>query len=124
MVSVWFGSNSSCHLAVAGEVDALTAPRVSEALEWAGEHCDGDVHVHLAKVTFAGAKCINELVNAHLRLAESGRRLRLDKVPAKLARLVRLCGTEYLLDDVELEAPARRAPRTADKWTCVARTDR
>jgi anti-anti-sigma regulatory factor len=123
VVSVWFGADGSCHLAVAGEIDFGTVSRVSEALEWATGHCDGDVRLHLAKVTFAGARFVNELVSTYARLAEAGRRLRLEQVPAKLARLVRLCNTGYLLD-ADPDIPSRRGPRTAEKWTCSARPER
>jgi anti-anti-sigma factor len=123
LVSVWFGADGSCHLAVAGEIDFGTVSRVSEALEWATEHGRGDVRLHLAKVTFAGARFINELVRAHVRLAESGRQLRLEQVPAKLARLVRLCNTGYLLE-ANPDVVTHRGPRTAEKWTCSPRLER
>jgi anti-anti-sigma regulatory factor len=123
VVSVWFGADGSCHLAVAGEIDFGTVSRVSEALDWATEHGQGDVRLHLAKVTFAGARFINELVSAHVRLTQAGRRLRLEQVPAKLARLVRLCNTGYLVD-ADPDVLAHRGPRTADKWTCSPRPER
>jgi anti-anti-sigma factor len=92
--SVELAADGVAHVAVSGEIDYVTAPRLDETLRWATDRSTGDVVVDL---TFAGADCVDVLVAIHDRLAREGRRLHLGDVPPRVSRLFTLCGTYFLI---------------------------
>lgn len=113
--SVAFRSDGTAHIAVAGEVDYISAQRLDEALSFAMRRSGGDVVIDFGALTFAGAACVNVLVAARDQLGAEGRRFRLEHVPPRLNRLFALCGTYFLI------AAPERSPRLASRpW--MART--
>lgn len=83
------------HLTVRGDLDAMSAPDLHAALAACTE---GDVEVDMAGVTFIDSSGLAAVIEAHLRLRPSGRRLTIvDRSPV-VRRLLDLSGVSTQLD--------------------------
>jgi anti-sigma B factor antagonist len=78
-------------LALAGELDAHTAPQLAERLRElpAGE---GDLVLDVGKVEFMDSSGLRVIIDVHQRAAESGRRLVLSHPTAAVNRLLEISG--------------------------------
>lgn len=94
-------------LTLAGEVDAFTAPLLSEHLEQLGT--DADVHLHLGDVTFMDSSGLRVVMGAHRTLDAAGRVLHLQQPSPAVAKLLEITG---LTDHLQLEQDDRRTVST------------
>ncbi len=81
-------------LVVYGEVDAVTAPKLHEALTALVAAGHPRVLVDLANVTFIDSSGLTALVVAHRHLEESGGELRLVSVPDSVGKLFSFAGLD------------------------------
>lgn len=82
-------------IAVSGEIDAHTAPRVTDAIE----AFDGPVlDLDMSGVNFVDSSGLRVLVQAHQRLAGAGRELRLVAASPAVKRLLEISGVDEYLD--------------------------
>ena len=80
-------------VAVAGEVDAHTAPQLRVALlDAVSRH--QSVTVDLAAVTFMDSQGLAVLLRARQKAESRGCCLRLERVPARVMKLLRITGLE------------------------------
>ncbi|MET9413255.1 STAS domain-containing protein [Streptomyces klenkii] len=93
-------------ITLAGEIDLISAPLVSEILERCLREGIRTVDVDLTPVTFCDCTGLNAFLHAAHRTAEAGGSLRLHYPPPVLARLLALTGTGSLL----LSLPAGDVP--------------
>jgi anti-sigma B factor antagonist len=94
-------------VAVAGEVDAETAPQLRDALLAALADAEAVV-VDLDSVTFMDSSGLSALLVAHRAAEASGGTLRLRDVPGRVMKLLTITGLDELLT-VET-APADDSP--------------
>jgi len=80
-------------VAVAGEVDAHTAPEMKAALLEAVAR-RRNVAVDLAAVTFMDSQGLAALLRARQEAESRGGNLRLERVPARVLKLLRITGLE------------------------------
>lgn len=83
-------------LAVSGELDAATAPRLSEALEAIIDSEAESVLVDLSECSFIDSTGLGVVVTARTRLLDEGRRFELCCAGAQARRILEITG----LDDV------------------------
>lgn len=88
----------SAVVVVAGELDIASVPRLEEVLEQAVHAGAGQVRVDLARLSFCGAAGVTVLVQAHRTLAQLGRSLHLEHIPATIEQSLRAADAEWLLD--------------------------
>ena len=86
-------------VAVLGEVDIETAPRLRQALT-AALSSGQPVLVDLGAVTFMDSGGLAVLIAAHRTAAAAGQAFRLRAVPAQILRLFRITGLDAVLDVV------------------------
>src|SRR5262245_44088472 len=80
--------------AVAGEIDAHTAPEISEAIAQAS---GGALEIDLSGVEFVDSSGLRALIEAHQRLEANGGSLKLVRPSAVVSRLFDISGVgEYL----------------------------
>jgi anti-sigma B factor antagonist len=90
--------DSVATVAVVGELDIATAPRLSAAL---GEHLDAEVLVvDLTATAFIDSNGVRVLVEAHRRCAGSGRRLVVLVDDGPVLRVLELCELDRLMSVV------------------------
>jgi anti-sigma B factor antagonist len=89
------GPDGVC-VAVAGEVDIDTAPRLRLALAAALQEAS-QVVVDLGAVTFLDSAGLSTLIATHQRAEATGVSLRLQRVPPMVLRLLALTGMDSLL---------------------------
>lgn len=82
-------------LAVAGEIDAFSAPALAEAID-ATEH--GELIVDLAGVDFVDSSGLRVLLQSHQQLQAAGRALRLRRPSPVVQRLFDVAGVDGYLD--------------------------
>jgi anti-sigma B factor antagonist len=90
------GPDGSC-VAVAGEVDVDTAPRMRRALA-AGLAAGERVVVDLAAVTFMDSSGLSALLVTHRDARAAGLTFQLRRVPPTVHRLLRVTGMDAVLD--------------------------
>jgi anti-sigma B factor antagonist len=92
---------------VAGEVDAATAPQLSDALR---PHltAHGNVLVDLSAVTFLSAAGLHVLVDAHWSMQAGGGTLKLITGPRCVDRVLTLTGLDTVLDFYQPGSSVRR----------------
>jgi anti-sigma B factor antagonist len=100
------GPDGVC-VAVAGEVDIDTAPRLRLALAAALQEAS-QVVVDLGAVTFLDSAGLSTLIATHQRAEATGVSLRLRRVPPMVLRLLALTGMDSLL--VITPTPAEGGP--------------
>jgi len=85
-------------LAVAGEIDCVTAPQLQDAVMFALQRGAGSIHLDLAKVTFMDTAGVHVLVAAVRRSRLMGGHLGLTSSSRPVRRLLSLTGvsTSYL----------------------------
>jgi anti-sigma B factor antagonist len=91
-------------IAVAGEVDAYTAPEMrAQLLDALGQH--PLVIVDLSAVDFMDSQGLAALLRARQEAEASGRGLRLEGVPSRVLKLLRLTRLEsvFTIDSVATE---------------------
>jgi anti-sigma B factor antagonist len=82
-------------IAVAGEVDAYTAPQMKAALlDAVSRH--RSVGVDLAAVTFMDSQGLAVLLRARQETESRGGTLRLERVPTRVSKLLRITALESL----------------------------
>lgn len=86
-------------LTLVGEVDAFTAPVLSEHLDKLGT--TDDVHLYLGDVTFMDSSGLRVVMGAHRDLKAGGQALQIHQPSAAVAKLLEITGlTGHLtLDD-------------------------
>ena len=82
----------------AGDLDAYTAPGLSETLHEATGTGARLLVVDLSRVTFIDSAGLGALVGAHLRMLEAGGALRIVEPPALVGRAFALTGLDEVLD--------------------------
>ena len=88
-------------VAVAGEVDAYTAPQMKAALlEAVSRH--RSVAVDLAAVTFMDSQGLAALLRARQEAESRGGSLRLERVPGRVLKVLRITALEsvFIIDSV------------------------
>jgi anti-sigma B factor antagonist len=94
-------------LAVAGEIDMATAPRLREAIDAALASGSGEISVDLAATTFMDTAGVHLLVDAVRRAEELGRTLTIASPSAAVLRVIEITGVAELV--LPRRAPADRA---------------
>jgi anti-anti-sigma factor len=94
-------------VAVAGEVDIDTAPRLRLALAEALQEAN-QVVVDLGAVTFLDSAGLSTLIATHQRAEAAGTTFRLRRVPPLVLRLLALTGMDSVL--VIMPSPAESPP--------------
>jgi anti-sigma B factor antagonist len=82
---------------VAGEIDLYTASDLERAGRKAMDAHGPCVSVDFSGVTFLDASGITALIGLHRAAVDRGGYLRLDRVPARILRILTLTGTAELL---------------------------
>jgi anti-sigma B factor antagonist len=91
-----------CVLEVAGELDVLTAPRLSAELDAIVRRTRDDVVIDLRKAVFIDSAGLDILLNVHRRLDRAGRQLRVvcgDGPVKRVIELARLTETLCVVPD-------------------------
>jgi anti-sigma B factor antagonist len=84
-------------LAVSGELDHHTAPRLTLALDDMPFGPDADVVIDLSGLTYCDSTGITVLITADQRAREAGSRLLLAGTGADLLRVFRIVGLDHVL---------------------------
>lgn len=85
-------------LALAGEIDALTAPLLTAALEAADQQ---PLVIDMGRVEFCDSSGLRVLLEAHQRLADEGRKLLLARPSEVVARLLDVAGVREHLGVID-----------------------
>jgi len=85
-------------LAIAGELDAHTAPLLSEAI---ASIEDGDVRLDMAAVTFVDSSGLRVLIEAHRSAEADGRMVEICRPSQSLRRLLEISGVDCHLNIVD-----------------------
>lgn len=93
-------SATACIVALDGEIDISTAPLLARALE-DGEQQAPTLVVDMSAVGFIDSSGLRELVEAHRRLDEAGRRLLIVAPSACVSRALEVSGLEQRLEIAE-----------------------
>jgi anti-sigma B factor antagonist len=91
------GSRTS--IAVEGELDLSNRSVLRSHLEYVITDAPGDIDLDLGAVSYVDSSGLAEILNAHSRLLDLGRHLRITKASLQVARLFQICGITHLLDD-------------------------
>jgi anti-sigma B factor antagonist len=100
-------------IAVSGELDVLTAPRLATRLDDIVRRCDGDVVLDLTDTDFIDSLGLHALLTVQRRLMRRGRALAVVCGPGparraiELARLTDALNVVSSLDDYELRRRSR-----------------
>ena len=81
-------------LTISGELDAATAPRLSEALDAAIASDFASVLVDLSECSFIDSTGLGVIVTARTRLLEAGRRFELCCAGAQAKRILEITGLD------------------------------
>ncbi|MHB0858942.1 MAG: STAS domain-containing protein [Anaerolineae bacterium] len=84
-----------------GRVDALTSPAISARLDALQKVHRGTICVDMAQTTYISTSGLRALLLAHQRQQTTGGRLLLCSVPAKIARVLHMCGLDRILQSPE-----------------------
>jgi anti-sigma B factor antagonist len=98
-------------LAVGGEIDIATAPRLRNAVDAALASGAAEIAIDLAATTFMDSAGVHVLVDATRRAAELGRSLTIASPSAAVLRVIELAGVAELL--LPRRMPSGRAARVA-----------
>ena len=90
-------SDAGARVAVAGEVDCSTAPRMSACIEALLSAAPAEVVVDLTEVTFLDSAGLHALVTAHGRAQGLGVRLRVLVATRAVLRPIQVTGLESVL---------------------------
>lgn len=91
-------------VALRGEQDVSTAPRVAEALAGAGAVVDGDVVVDLSGVMFMDAAIVTALLAGREDLRSQSRAMTL-RAPSRIAsRILGMCNLTELIEPITADA--------------------
>ena len=82
-------------LRLRGDVDVATVAEARAAFEQAAT---GDVFVDLTDVSFVDSTGLGMFIGWHKATQATGRHLRLDCVPSRVSRMLRLTGLDRILD--------------------------
>lgn len=85
-------------LTIAGELDAHTAPLLSEAI---ASFEDGDLRLDMAAVTFVDSSGLRVLIEAHRSAEVDGRNVEIFHPSKSLRRLLEISGVDGHLNIVE-----------------------
>jgi anti-sigma B factor antagonist len=81
-------------VAISGELDTATAPRLNEVLESTIESTSGPVLVDLQHCSFIDSTGLGVIVTARTRLNEAGRRFELCCAGAQARRILEITGLD------------------------------
>lgn len=82
-----------------GDVDVATVAEARAAFDEATSgHPDDDVFVDLTDVSFVDSTGLGMFIGWHKATMAAGRHLRLECVPSRVARMLRLTGLDQILD--------------------------
>jgi anti-sigma B factor antagonist len=114
--------NGVARIALRGELDLVTAPKLIECLTSVEGNGVTGVILDLRELTFIDSTGIHTLVKAYERAQGNGHRFAMVGLQPAARRILEITGTEFLMDDVgSVELLARfttersRAPRSDDK---------
>lgn len=93
--------NGASRLKLTSEVDMAAAPGLRAELGYVVESSGADVVVDLADVTFMDSTALSVLIEMRGRLASAARRLRLERVPRAVRRLLDPTGVDRFFDVAE-----------------------
>jgi anti-sigma B factor antagonist len=114
-IDVQRDGSSGVRVVVAGEVDMATAPQLKERLL---NHQNTDVIVDLSGVGFLDSSGVNALMQAYLRLRDTGHTLRTTGEQDNVLRILEVLGVDAVLHG-DASPPAgvirRRFPRRGRK---------
>jgi anti-sigma B factor antagonist len=99
-----FSAGSAVRVAVRGELDILTVPRLDRALRRAQSHADSII-LDLRELDFVDSSGAHLLVASDRRIREAGGRLVVVRGPDEVDWFFRLVGLDRALDVVDLPAP-------------------
>ena len=85
-------------LRLRGDVDVATVAEARTAFEQATTANPGDVFVDLTDVSFVDSTGLGMFIGWHKSTMAAGRHLRLDCVPSRVSRMLRLTGLDRILD--------------------------
>ena len=80
-------------IAIAGEIDMLTAPELDVCLR---AHRNSDLVIDLSQVDFLGSSGISVLVMAYKRLGAAGHTLRVMGEQEHVGTVIEICGLSHL----------------------------
>ncbi|MFI7499174.1 STAS domain-containing protein [Streptomyces sp. NPDC049687] len=100
-------------ITLAGEIDLVTAPLVSEALAECLRDGSRRVDVDLTAVTFCDASGLNAFLRASRFATDAGRTLRLHHPSRSMTRIIEITGSGFLLHSFPVGARSRRIPVAA-----------
>lgn len=92
-IAIEYAENAAV-VVVAGEVDALTAPQLAEAIDTAWQQEPGVLVVDLLEVTFLASAGLAALVTAHEQARQSGGKLRVAAGDRVTFRPIHLTGVD------------------------------
>lgn len=90
--------NGVARLALSGELDMLSAPRLSEWIEWAENDGAATIMLDLRDVSFIDSSGLRAFIQAHDRASSNGHQLLLVGATEAARRLFEMTGTEHMLD--------------------------
>lgn len=85
-------------LRLRGDVDVATVAEARTAFEQATADNPGDVFVDLTDVSFVDSTGLGMFIGWHKTTQAAGRHLRLECVPSRVGRMLRLTGLDQILD--------------------------
>jgi anti-sigma B factor antagonist len=85
-------------LALAGEIDAYTAPALAEAI---GQCDQSHVLIDMAKVEFVDSSGLRVLIEAHQEAQAAERRIQLTNPSSAVSRLLEISGIDDYLNVVD-----------------------
>lgn len=88
-------------LRLRGDVDVATVDQARSAFDESARTAVGDVIVDLGGVSFVDSTGLGMLIGWHKAVLAGGRHLRLDCVPPRVSRMLRLTGLDRILDVTE-----------------------
>ena len=84
-------------IAVHGEIDLASGPDLKACIELVIDATEGDILVDLADVDYIDSTGLHILLEAHERVAQTGRHVSVQNPSPQVLRLLDICGVWYLL---------------------------
>jgi anti-anti-sigma factor len=91
------GSRTS--IAVEGELDLSNKSVLRSHLDYVIADAPGDIELDLDDVSYLDSSSLAEILDAHSRLLDLGRHLRITKASRQVERLFQICGITHVLAD-------------------------
>jgi anti-sigma B factor antagonist len=97
VMTVAWAKDGTAVIALSGELDISTAPRLQRRVVETAQRTPGDVRLDAASLRFCDAAGLSAITAAAEELRRSGRRLHIDHPPAHLLRVLEITDLRYLV---------------------------